>query len=109
MNNNRFCRLPDGTWGAKIFGPIQPGQNVALRRKDGTESIQTIKAVLENNGIISICTLVGKRSTTTKVGGRCADCGAWSRRLIFCRDSNGIGGDCCPRCARLSQYERSFA
>ncbi|MDD3446792.1 MAG: hypothetical protein PHS60_15400 [Zavarzinia sp.] len=40
--------------------------------------------------------------------GTCAECGRTSMRLITCTDSSGLAGDCCPSCARLNQYERSF-
>lgn len=40
--------------------------------------------------------------------GTCAECGRSSTRLITCTDSSSLAGDCCPSCARLNQYERSF-
>lgn len=40
--------------------------------------------------------------------GRCDECGTYSGTLIACADSSGCMGDCCPRCARMSRYERSY-
>jgi hypothetical protein len=41
-------------------------------------------------------------------GGICDECGNPRRNLSACVDSSGIGGMCCPRCASMSPYERSF-
>lgn len=42
-------------------------------------------------------------------GGICDDCQRPRRNLQECVDSSGISGLCCPSCAAMSPYERSFA
>lgn len=41
-------------------------------------------------------------------GGICDECGEPRRNLTECRDSSGISGMCCPRCASGPDYTRSF-
>lgn len=42
-------------------------------------------------------------------GGICDECQQPRRNLRECRDSSGLVGLCCPRCASMADYERSFA
>lgn len=47
-------------------------------------------------------------AATAGRGGICDECGEPRRNLRECRDSSGIAGMCCPRCASGPDYERSF-
>lgn len=47
--------------------------------------------------------------SSSATGGKCDDCGRWTRHLYECYDASGIAGMCCRQCASGPDYERSFA
>ena len=105
---NHYKKLPDGTWGALVKDRPKPGDAVTLHKRDGSTSTEVVDRVVseEPNGFI--CSLWKKKAASSR-GGSCDECGTHHNTLVGCRDSSGIPGRCCPRCARMSPMERSFA
>lgn len=111
-----WTKLRDGSWGIK--GPkteIAAGARVQVQKKDGEIQTVTIAKVVWSGDDVAIASIVAERREGGNGGGAnaggktCADCG---KRLVnggkMCRDSSGFLGECCPQCARMSQFERSF-
>lgn len=89
--------------------------SVSVRKADGSVKVVRITAVSEPydyrgkpNVRGTIAADTGSSNRRPSGHGPCAECGR-PGATTFCYDSSGIGGYCCPRCARYSQYERSFA
>lgn len=81
--------------------------SVAVRKADGSTKTVTVTSVTQPDakGLV-LGTIANDRPQASS--SRCAECGrpgATIRRY----DSSGIPGLCCPRCARMSRYELSFA
>jgi len=102
-----------GEW--KVFGTadeVAPG-SVSVRKSDGTSKtvqVDRVSKPFDVNGVLHVYGYIAaSTAASTSTGSCCAECGAPSSRMTMCSDSNGIQGPCCPRCARMSRFERSFA
>jgi len=112
------AKLRDGSWGARVVGKARRGQRIFIQAKGGRKWEATVDKVFwtgEDRYTGEIISLVStesdKRSNEVPSSSRdrvCDECGKHSTRLVPCRDSSGIEGQCCPSCARGSAYERSF-
>lgn len=107
-----WTKLKSGSWGIK--GPateVVEGAHVQVRKQSGEIQTVTVAKVIWTGNDTAIAAIVSEKREGGKNGGatQCADCG---KRLVnggkLCRDSSGIMGECCPQCARMSPYERSF-
>ncbi len=122
-------KLKDGSWGARI--PFDdPQDKAALRRAiQNRHILLTVRAKsgktwtaeatglvwLSDDGMTAIVRTASSRPRQRRTSGgeytACAECG---RRISKSAaqevpDSSGLVGPCCPRCAALPAYERSFA
>lgn len=118
-----YTRLRSGAWGVR--GPAalltSPAAGVMARvdvtRRDGTTKSEAVVEVVWTDGITTIAAIMPtprpsstrQSSAPARRGGICDECELPRRDLTECRDSSGISGMCCPRCASMSRYERSFA
>ena len=137
--NATYTKLRDGSWGIKVPGKAVPGQQVTVETRAGARKQEVVGIVMWtgadrfSGGTASLCTIgvKGAGGMAPRVPGEfrpveepasyqrspyeaddfdeCAECGVRSRGMRDCVDSSGITGPCCPRCARMSRYERSFA
>lgn len=112
MTNATYTKLRDGSWGIRVEGekPVV-GQVIIVRKKSGETRNETVKAVLWSGDGVNLCSIKsGDSETARKPAGRemCAECGQ-RPGVRMCRDSSGIVGMCCSRCAALPPYKRSFA
>lgn len=125
MIQGRWTKLRDGLWGARVPSlTVGSGDVVELVKADGTTSAVTIDRVLwrGEGHTLATCAKFGNQSPAVRngnefaanrrsrpsEGGTCDECGRPSATLRPCSDSSGITGRCCPRCAGMSRYERSF-
>lgn len=83
---------------ATCRGRITPGQKIEWTKG------QPVRHAL---CAVAGAPVTGPRRSTG--GGICDECQKPRRNLRECRDSSGIVGRCCPQCASLPSYERSFA
>lgn len=112
----------EGAW--RVFGPaaeVAEGSLVTVKKRDGTSSRVRIGSVSRSFDVDGVPHVYGapeggSSSTSRSAGassrlaaGPCAECGSPRGPFTPCTDSSGISGYCCPRCARMSRYERSFA
>lgn len=84
---------------------------VRIRTRAGKEWNARVTRVVWSGDGVSVCAtenLGGPRRNGNR-GGICAECEEPRRNLVECRDSSGILGMCCARCASLAPWERSFA
>jgi len=111
-----YSRLRSGEWGVR--GPashLAAGSRVTVGRKDGSTSEVVIGRILWTGDGVALATIESSSSSSrsssrsSRSGGIRDACEEPRRHLTECRDSSGISGMCCPRCAALSSYERSFA
>lgn len=110
-----FRKTRDGIWA--VFGPapeVLPGP-CHVHRADGTVrtvTVTTTSRPFDVNGVPHVYGYIEARDSSPRPAspksGKCAECGR-PGATIECSDSSGIPGLCCPRCARMSRYERSFA
>ena len=112
-----WMKLRDGSWGVRITGTAKPGDTVTVTSKGGETKTATVANVVWTGNGVTLCSVTGgseggsRRSGTGAYmgrGGKCNECGRPSRILRSCRDSSGIQGHCCSRCAALSPWDRSF-
>lgn len=61
-----FTKLNNGDWGIRVTGTVSEGAKVTVKKKDGTESTETVEKVVWTDGKASICAIKKKQST----GGR---------------------------------------
>jgi len=54
---NTFSKLQDGTWGIRTSSVVAPGAVVIVSRKDGTQSNQTVRAVIWTDGTACLCSV----------------------------------------------------
>lgn len=82
-----FAKLRDGSWGLRIAGPAIEGSAVAVTKRDGTVSMETVGRVLWSGQGVTLATVAatGKRSrpgfradngAKAPGGRRCPYCGA---------------------------------
>lgn len=113
-----FRKTREGAWA--VFGPaneVTPG-SCSVNRADGSVRTVTVTSTsrpFDVNGVPHVYGYIedkahdsSPRASSRSGGESCAECGR-AGATIECADSSGIRGLCCPRCARLSRYERSFA
>mgnify|MGYP000932440191 CR=1 FL=1 len=87
---------------------------MVVTKADGTKKTVTVASVSRSFDVDGVSCVYGaiaeaaNKWATHGAGGRCAECGR-PGATTMCSDSSGIQGMCCPRCARMSRYERSFA
>ena len=53
--NATFCRLPDGSWGIWVDGPVKVGDRVSVTRKDGKTTLQTVRRLVQACGTAWKC------------------------------------------------------
>lgn len=109
-------KLRSGAWGARTREPVSQGDTVTITTRAGKSWQARVTRVVWSGSGVSVCATEsldrparrngGGRSRS---GGVCAECEEPRRNLTECRDSSGIVARCCPRCAALSPWERSFA
>lgn len=104
-----YTKLKSGAWGIRVNGRAREGGEYTVKKKDGSTKTEVVEKVLWTDGSVSLCAIRQTGSGSGGSGGTCDECGRPAARLIPCRDSSGISGRCCPRCASMSPYERSFA
>jgi hypothetical protein len=80
--------------GSKTFWAKDAAQVKILSEYNSPKSIESLRAFAD--------------AAKSGTAGSCDECGTSSTRLVFCHDSSGLGGHCCPRCAAAPAYERSF-
>lgn len=85
-------------------GELQPGLVTVTLAKGGTK-IVTVTRLGKPFSVEGHQMVYGYLAE----GGQCDECGQTNSRLVSCADSSGIVGDCCPRCAGMPDYMRSFA
>jgi hypothetical protein len=118
----QFRRTQDGTW--VVFGSVDEVKRgkVRVQKKDGRMSdvmVTRLGRPFNVNGIPHVYGYFesekpsGNSGTSRNHGTRsdvCDNCFKPLRgRGSPARDSSGIPGIVCPQCARMSQYERSYA
>lgn len=119
MMNATYAKLKDETWGVRVPGRAAAGDSVVVERKDGTRNNEVVSRVLwtgedRQKAPVSLCTIMSSSSDRTRVSssssyrGTCDECGESSSSLRACKDSSGIQGYCCSRCASQPSYDRSF-
>jgi hypothetical protein len=102
MAQASWTKLRDGSWGIKGAG-LTAGSTQRVAKRNGEVSLVTVDRVLWTDGTVAIATVhAGLRDA------QCEECGHGPARYTR-RDSSGIVGQVCGRCARLSSYELSFA
>lgn len=121
-----FKKLRDGSWGLNVnTDQAQSGDEVLTIKRDGSRHVLILNQLVWKGPDVSFWTFLENaprpapsqpRSESPtpsyrreESGGTCDECGRFSRSLTPCTDSSGIQGRCCPGCARMSRYERSFA
>lgn len=107
-------KLRDGSWGARVPGGATIGQTIRIRTRAGKEWDACVERVVwTGDGVAIVATRSLDRrpapASSERRGGICDECDEPRRNLTKCYDSSGILGMCCPRCAAMSRYERSFA
>lgn len=132
-----YRRTKSGAWVA--CGPatqVKPGAMVTVTKRSGerqVEHIESVGRIFQADGVemrygylatntssrdgtrnrgrmtISQNLAAAHRASAPSRGGICANCQQPRRSLSECRDSSGLLGMCCPRCASEPDYTRSFA
>jgi hypothetical protein len=107
-----YRKTKQGEWVA--FGPVDAlhvGQ-VTVSKKSGetkTETVVRLGRVFQVAGADMVYGYLAPAapSHSHRSLGDCNECGE-RRAVTTALDSSGIAGAVCGRCARMSQYERSF-
>jgi hypothetical protein len=102
-----YAKLKNGEWGIKSAIPLKDDY-VTVTKKSGETKLEHISGKVWSGNGVHLYAIFQRQPTASAHGQRCAECGRPGAK-IECSDSSGIRGLCCPRCAALSQYERSFA
>jgi hypothetical protein len=110
-----FKKTQRGEWA--VCGPVsavREGTEVTVTKRSG----DTKRVYIERTGrefqvdgkamVYGYIAPSAPKAPNAGRGGICDECGKPRRNLSACVDSSGIGGMCCPRCASMSPYERSF-
>lgn len=111
-----FCKLRSGAWGLRGEGsPPRPGAVVQVVRRDGGRVSKTVGAIVWSGRGAWIAEIAPDNGQTSVPGtaprghtGTCAECDEYSAHMVPAPDSSGIVGMVCPRCARMSRFERSY-
>lgn len=95
-----FAKLPNGTWGARVAGPVAAGDKVEIEGRFGRKTA-TIAEVVETRDGFSICSLAAEprkpRKSTgrrSSMGGRCRECGGPVKDAPHHRAMGGLCGGC---------------
>jgi hypothetical protein len=116
-----WTKLKSGDWGVRLEGLGKPGQSVQVEKKAGGSSTVALDRLIWKGNGISLWSIrksggsgggdsgwaVPKKYSSGPKKERCAECGE-REGTILVPDSSGASGYCCPRCAKLSRYERSY-
>lgn len=120
MTECQYRKLRDGSWG--VLGPasvLKAGAVVTVWKRDGSAKTEKIIEVTSRpfdvDGVKCVYGRIERverepvRSGDSSRATVCAECGGALRgRGTQCRDSSGIAGVCCSRCAAMPSVERSF-
>jgi hypothetical protein len=111
-----FRKTQRGEWA--VCGPVsavREGTEVTVTKRSGDTKrvyIERVGRQFQRDGKAMVYGYIGSdrnvETTSTGRGGICDECDQPRRNLRPCVDSSGIGGMCCPRCASMSPFERSF-
>lgn len=113
-----YRKTPEGKWVA--CGPasvLRAGATVTVLKRDGTtkqELITSIGKTFDLKGVPHVYGYLTPSHTNAPKpappAGNQEMCYECNERpgVKWCRDSSGIEGLCCARCASYSAYERSF-
>lgn len=105
----RYRKTKTGAW--VVFGPaaaIAAGATITVTTRAGdvhAEHVESIGRPFDVEGVAMVYGYLADRNAT---GGMCENCTTNSPYLTLCRDSSGIQGYCCHRCASGPDLERSF-
>lgn len=102
-----YTKLRDGSWGIRATNAVAPGASISVTKKSGENKIENIGRVIWSGNGVWLATI--EKSSNPKKVGSCDECGSKSNALREAADSSGVMGMVCPRCMRMSRYERSFA
>lgn len=125
-------KLRDGSWGARVQGTPRSGDTIRVTTRGGKSWESVVDKVIWTDRKVSIVSVESrKRSSSSRSSrpparrsyggwgdmadsgsggsGVCDECHMRHSNLRPCQDSSGLGGQCCPHCARMSRWERSFA
>lgn len=108
-------KTKQGQWVA--FGPVglvQTGKTAAISTRDGKVACYTVASVGKTFQVDGVACRYGyldreRKPASNGTGGICDECQRSRRNLRQCSDSSGLVGRCCPQCASMSPFERSFA
>lgn len=80
-----YTKLKSGEWGVRIEGTAQQGQQVIVKKKDGTTKTETVTQIVWSGNGITLCAIgqtkaaytpkAGKRRGGGDTSGRCWECG----------------------------------
>ncbi len=107
----RYRKTKTGTWVA--FGPaasITAGAEIAVTTRAGDskrELVESIGRPFSVKGVEMVYGYLAARPTAAH-GGVCENCDASTGHLTLRKDSSGLDGYCCYRCAGAPAVERSF-
>jgi len=106
----RYRKTKTGTWVA--FGPaasITAGAEIAVTTRAGDskrELVESIGRPFSIGGVEMVYGYLADRPAAH--GGICENCDASANHLALRKDSSGLDGYCCYRCATGPDVERSF-
>ena len=103
MTSASYTKLKDGSWGVRVPGKATDGQQITVRKKDGSTKPETIKTVLwtgkdRDGAEVSLCSLAGGNSGSKANRNECVNCGArlsdyairrGFKRCLECADGGG--------------------
>jgi hypothetical protein len=97
------------SWAIRVPELRSPGDQVTVVKASGEIKNETLGPLLEDApGAFIYAIIRSQKKRGGSRGGKCSECGKYSRTLKSCMDSSGCAGECCPRCASMDSYERSF-
>lgn len=110
-------KLRDGTWGARVYGAApQVGETITIETKSGKTWETKVLVVLSagtfggrETSLVKTESTARSKTGKQKGGVHCDECHRFTKSPQSCRDSSGLSGQCCPRCAAMPAYTRSFA
>lgn len=103
------CEAVTSRDGSKMLLAFVDGSKTFWTSRNEVQVTQTYRTARTIASLREFAQKARSSDSTGRRAGTCADCGTSSARLVECADSSGIVAGCCPRCAAMSPYERSFA
>lgn len=99
MTNAMPIKLRDGSWGAKLQGPVKSGDQIKITTKAGKYWLATVlRIVFIRDGFAIVAVATGKcpsqRSCSSRRGGRCRECGGAIVDAPHHRAMGGLCGEC---------------